>query len=42
VSSTTPLGLYYVCATADSDAAVPERNETNNVLCSTVRVQVTQ
>ena len=41
VSSTAP-GAYFVCATADGNAAVTERDETNNGLCSTVTVQITQ
>jgi hypothetical protein len=42
VPAATAPGLYYVCATADANGAVAERNETNNALCSTERVQVTQ
>jgi hypothetical protein len=42
VQFATPLGTYFVCATADGNSTVTERNETNNGLCSTGTVQVTQ
>lgn len=42
VPLTTPLGFYYVCATADSGGAVAERNESNNSLCSATTIQVVQ
>jgi subtilase family serine protease len=42
VPSTTPPGLYYVCASADVGAAVTETNEENNARCTTVTIQVTQ
>jgi len=40
VPATTPPGNYYVCAMADSLAAVTELDETNNTLCSAVTVSV--
>ena len=40
VPATTPPGNYYVCAMADSLAAVSELDETNNTLCSAATVSV--
>jgi hypothetical protein len=40
ISSSTPVGTYYVCAMADSLSAVAETNEGNNTLCSGATVMV--
>jgi subtilase family serine protease len=40
IPATTPPGDYYVCAMADSLAAVTELDETNNTLCSAATVSV--
>ena len=41
IPSSTPVGTYYVCAKADSTDAVIESNESNNSLCSTATVGLT-
>ena len=40
IPNTTPPGVYYVCAKADSAGTSLETNETNNTLCSTATVSV--
>ena len=40
VPATTPLGTYYVCATADSGHTIAESNETNNSVCTGTTVQI--
>jgi subtilase family serine protease len=40
VPSTTPLGIYYVCANADDTNLVAETNETNNSLCTATPIAV--
>ena len=40
IPSTTPAGIYYVCAKADSGNTVIETDETNNTRCSTSQVTV--
>jgi subtilase family serine protease len=40
IPSTTPFGTYYVCAMADSGNTVMEGDETNNTLCTSTTVQV--
>jgi subtilase family serine protease len=40
VPTTTPSGIYYVCAMADSIVQVLETNESNNTLCSTTQITV--
>jgi len=40
IPSTTPPGVYYVCAMADSATAVAEMEEDNNTLCSATQVTV--
>ena len=40
IPSSTPIGLYYVCAFADSGAGVAESNEGNNTSCSGSTVEV--
>ncbi|HET6464806.1 MAG TPA: CARDB domain-containing protein, partial [Nitrospiria bacterium] len=42
IPSSTPPGMYYVCAKADSLAQVVETDETNNTLCSSTQVTVPQ
>ncbi|HUK55344.1 MAG TPA: CARDB domain-containing protein, partial [Nitrospiria bacterium] len=42
VPAATPLGTYYVCATADSANSVLEGDETNNARCTTTTIQVTR
>lgn len=41
VPKTTPSGVYFVCALADSGGAVAESSETNNSTCSGTTVVVT-
>jgi subtilase family serine protease len=40
IHSTTPSGVYYVCAKADSLSQIVESDETNNTLCSSNQVTV--
>jgi CARDB len=40
VPHATPPGTYYVCAMADSEAAVPESDETNNTNCTGTTITV--
>jgi subtilase family serine protease len=40
IPSTTPPGVYFVCAMADSLAQVAEADETNNTRCSSAQVTV--
>jgi cysteine-rich repeat protein len=40
VPASTPLGLYHLCAKADSDGAVVEQSETNNSRCTTSQLRV--
>jgi subtilase family serine protease len=42
VPASTPLGAYYLCAMADSGNTVSEGDESNNALCSSATIQVTQ
>jgi cysteine-rich repeat protein len=40
VPAATPLGFYYVCALADSNATVAEGNENNNGRCTGTAIEV--
>jgi subtilase family serine protease len=42
IPASTPLGTYYLCAMADSGNTVSESNESNNTLCTSSTIQVTQ
>jgi subtilase family serine protease len=41
VPTSTPPGVYYLCAMADGGAAVSEGDETNNTLCAATPLTVT-
>ena len=39
IPADTPPGDYFLCATVDPGAAVPESNEGNNTTCRRIRIQ---
>jgi len=39
IPADTPLGDYFLCATVDPGAAVPEMNDGNNTKCRRIRIQ---
>jgi len=40
VPASTPIGMYYICASADINNTVAETNETNNSLCTATPIAV--